>query len=363
MKHLSLVVLAAMASGVLHAHHGITTQFDLSKVIQVEGTITEVAWVNPHAYVYLDVADANGNTVTWNCEMRAASVLSRSGWSEDMFAPGTSIKIAGAASRRDPVGCYVEEFALGAGPVIERYEQIETDRGDFQQNRPETTAWGDPNIDGHWAAPQRIVGAVTAASLSGGGASGPQQTLIQRADPNQIPPGLTPAGESAYVLYMLGQQGLPTGALSCAPRDILTDWTFDQHSNRIVQEQDKITLTYGFMDTVRTIHMNMTEHPADITPSWTGHSIGRWEGDTLVVDTRGFTPAGILWAVSVTGVRSTEYHMVERFRVDHQNRSLVRSYTTSDPLFAVGEQTGEQTVFLADYPYEPYNCDDRAVVD
>ncbi len=47
-------------------------------------------------------------------------------------------------------------------------------------------------------------------------------------------------------------------------------------------------MTYGFMNIVRTIHLDMDSHPENITPSLAGHSIGKWEGDTLVVDTIGF---------------------------------------------------------------------------
>lgn len=366
MKRIPLALLTALAPQLLLAHHGINTQFDVTKLVQVEGVITSVGWVNPHSYVYFDVTDASGNVVSWNCEMRAASILSRSGWSEDMFAPGTTIKVAGVASRRDPTGCYVEEVALGAGPVIERYEQIETDRGDFQQNRPTRTAWGDPNIDGHWAAAQRLVGAVSAASLDGTAAA-PAAAAPQAGGQNpnavRVPNGLTEAGSSAYALYMLGQAGVPDGSLNCNPRDFVTDWIFDQHTNRIVQEQDKITLQYGFMDVERTIHMNQAVHPAVVEPTWAGHSIGKWEGDVLVVDTIGFTPAPIIRGVNVVGVRSSQYHVVEQFRIDPATNSLQRSYVVNDPLFFDGEQRGEQVIQLADYPHEAYNCDDRALVE
>ena len=58
--------------------------------------------------------------------------------------------------------------------------------------------------------------------------------------------------------------------------------------NRITQSANAITMEYGASPGLtRTVHMNMTAHPANVAPSRAGHSIGRWDGDTLVVDTVG----------------------------------------------------------------------------
>ena len=81
--------------------------------------------------------------------------------------------------------------------------------------------------------------------------------------------------------------------MRCETTSILFDWTFDGAVNRITQNDDTIVIQYGQLGFTRTIHMNMTEHPAGVEPSRAGHSIGRWEGDVLVVDTVGFAP-GVL---------------------------------------------------------------------
>ena len=69
------------------AHHGFG-RFDPSREIEVEGTMTGLDFVNPHSYVYFTAVDADGAEFEWQCEMRAATVLRRSGWSPDMFVPG-----------------------------------------------------------------------------------------------------------------------------------------------------------------------------------------------------------------------------------------------------------------------------------
>ena len=107
------------------SHHGTNGQFDASKILEVSGVISDVAFVNPHAYVYIDVINGNSEVETWNCELRAASVMKRSGWTKEMFANGIKVDIVGVAARRDPLGCYVETISFNGGEPIERYAQIE----------------------------------------------------------------------------------------------------------------------------------------------------------------------------------------------------------------------------------------------
>ena len=75
------------------------------------------------------------------------------------------------------------------------------------------------------------------------------------------------------------------------------------------------------MNLKRTVHMNMKDHPASVKPSRAGHSIGRWEGDVLVVDTVRFLP-GVLNAPVRHG---DKLHVVERFSLDPKTMKLTRS--------------------------------------
>ncbi|HLF10188.1 MAG TPA: hypothetical protein VJA26_03150, partial [Gammaproteobacteria bacterium] len=172
------------------------------------------------------------------------------------------------------------------------------------------------------------------------------------------PVALTQAGKRAAEGFDGSSADNPR--LRCEPTNILFDWTFDTLVNRIAQDEAKITLQYGFMGLERTIHMNLTEHPADLEPTLAGHSIGRWENDVLVVDTVGFKP-GVLSADAVT-MYSDQLHVVERFSLDPQARALRREYVADDSLYFTGQYMGADTVLVADLPYESYNCDDRSYV-
>ena len=115
------------------------------------------------------------------------------------------------------------------------------------------------------------------------------------------PPALPPNRAAHFELHRRRARKRPTRSttsprdnprMRCETTSILFDWTFDGPVNRITQSGDTITLQYGQLGFMRTIHMN-AEHPANIEPSRRGHSTGRWENDVLVVDTVGFAP-GVL---------------------------------------------------------------------
>jgi hypothetical protein len=160
-KTLTLVTIFTLLPGGLLAHHGTSSQFDASRIVEISGVVTDLGFVNPHSYVYLDVTTETGEVVNWHCEMRASSVLKRSGWTEEMFANGTEVDIVGTMSRAEDNGCYIETIAFNGGEPIERYAQIEENQLEPETTRPLTTAWGDPYIAGDWAANQRLVGAIS----------------------------------------------------------------------------------------------------------------------------------------------------------------------------------------------------------
>ncbi len=100
----TIIALVPLATPVV-AHHGVGGQFDLSVEFEMTGSVTQLAWANPHAYVYFDVTDDAGQVENWRCELRAAGTLMRSGWTREMFTPGTKIAIYGSPARREANTC------------------------------------------------------------------------------------------------------------------------------------------------------------------------------------------------------------------------------------------------------------------
>src|SRR5436190_13930265 len=93
--------LALVAVKPLIAHHSFDAEYDSKKVMTITGYVTKLDWVNPHAYVFLDVKNESGNTESYKVEMGPPYALVRGGWSKDSVKVGDKITIEGAAQAKD----------------------------------------------------------------------------------------------------------------------------------------------------------------------------------------------------------------------------------------------------------------------
>ena len=139
--------------------------------------------------------------------------------------------------------------------------------------------------------------------------------------------------------------------MRCEPTSIVFNWYIETLVNRITQSDATVTIEYG-QGLVRTIHLN-AEHPLGLEPSRTGHSVGRWEGDVLVVDTNGFLP-GML-AIEVP--HGEDLHVVERFSLSSGGTVLTREYTAIDPDYFVGEYRGTDVTRRSPVAFVVDTCD------
>lgn len=341
-------LLILLVSTTAIAHHGVSGQFDRSSRIEVTGVVTDIRLVNPHAYVYFNVTGAGGEIQEWRCELRGGTLLTRSGWTKEMFADGTKITVNGSQAWREEFGCYTETITFEDGFVLARYDVIEEQQGGAIGET--SLAEGTPLLHGHWAAPGRREGPSPAA-----------YALADKAWPADIS---RPNGRGTFSPTEAGIEAVGENfhremnpRYHCQATNIFHDWWFDMHVNKIVQTNDKIEINYGFMDIDRTIHMDIKEHPKNIIPSRAGHSIGRWEGDTLVVDTVGFKEGWL--SASGHGIKHSEQmHTVERFDMNEDGTWMIMTYTISDPLYLNEPFTSQLSQRRTNSPFEEYACED-----
>ncbi|HEX5048373.1 MAG TPA: DUF6152 family protein [Gammaproteobacteria bacterium] len=346
------------------AHHGFGL-FQMDKNADWSGTLTKLELVNPHSYLYFDTVGADGKPLSIRCEMRAATLIMRSGWKTDQFQPGKHVEVHGHPHRDDPHSCYLESVTVGGAPAIDRNAQFQTSTPVDTSKRPLKLASGEPNISGDWAVEQAVLtippsggnGSLVPRSLREDFAAG-KITLdeIRARNPAPARPQYTPEGDAAAKAFrMWSPEDNPR--LSCKPTSIVFDWTFDWPVNRIAQTtvngEKVVDIDYGLYSFSRRIHMT-DKHPANLAPSNAGHSIGHWEGDTLVVDTVGFT-AGVL----VPPTRNSDkLHVVERFTLDPKTFALKREYTAEDPVYLAAPYKGSDVVLLSETPFEKHPCEE-----
>jgi hypothetical protein len=87
------------ASSVAVAHHNAASHYLLDQKITVAGVVTEFRLINPHARIYFDVIDDDGEVTKWLAEGNASSVLRRRDWTEDSLKPGDAITVTGSPAR------------------------------------------------------------------------------------------------------------------------------------------------------------------------------------------------------------------------------------------------------------------------
>jgi len=95
----ALAVMLLSAAVPVLAHHAFSAEFDQSKPVKVSGEITKLEWVNPHAWLFIDVKGTDGKTVGWRFEMGAPNALLRAGWSRSDIKVGTPVTISGFLAR------------------------------------------------------------------------------------------------------------------------------------------------------------------------------------------------------------------------------------------------------------------------
>jgi hypothetical protein len=325
------------------------------------GRFTRIDFVNPHSYVYFDLDGPDGKTMAMKCEMRSATTLRRSGWSPAMFKPGITIRILGHPHRDDPTACTVETLTLGNAPTLERYQQLSDAKSRNRAKRTFRLANGKPNLAGEWAQEQHVL-----AAPPGGSVRLVPMSQVEGIKAGKIPAPAGPAGwfPPPVTLTAAGRAAAdalrkrPTSAdprLSCQITSILFDWVFDGAIGRITQSANAIKMEYG-VGLTRTVHMNMTAHPAKIAPSRAGHSIGRWDGDTLVVDTVGFLPGSLAGTLPHSG----SLHVVERFTLNPTTFELTRDIVAEDPLYFADKYVDSDSVLPADAPFRVEACKELA---
>lgn len=335
MKKHSAMAIATFAAIAMHsasAHHGFRVHYDLADQVRIEGRVHEALMRNPHAIIRVLVSDESDSDVIWTCETQAASTLKRKGITADRFVVGQPIIIEGSRARRNPHGCEIGsiQFAHGEQLVLRTvagHAKIDVNSDDTS-SAPRTRS-----VYGMWIRDNF---------------SGPP-----------IKPGfldlITDAGRAANSHYV-GSRDDPTR--QCSPVNPIRAWIAPGAPTEIRERDGRVEIQHEFMDTIRTVFMDSGERPQDIERSDMGYSTGRFDGETLIVNTAHFT-AGVMLthAGEDSGVLHTEdLEMTEIFSVVQDTGELRIDFTARDAQYFPEPITGELALSPTNLAIDTYNC-------
>ncbi len=99
MRNTIAVLIAAavvlLLGAPLWAHHSFAAEFDIDKPVKFRGTVVRMEWINPHAWLHLDVKGGDGKVIRWMIEAAAPNALLRRGWNKNSLLPGAEIDVEG----------------------------------------------------------------------------------------------------------------------------------------------------------------------------------------------------------------------------------------------------------------------------
>ncbi len=333
----------AIAAGALlgasdaRAHHSFAPHFDSGKPASISGTVTEYEAKNPHSYLHIAAVDENGRTREYVCESHGVTQLTRNGITPQMLKVGTTLRVTGSLSRHSPYMCFFDNVELADGRTL----SVNGQRG---------------SASAVTQAPRKdIFGAWLLAPVANRSTSGPQP-MIQF---------LTAAGEKAVAAYDPFRDD-PT--FRCDPVAIRRVWGAPGTPLEVVRQGGDVVLHHEWMDVRREVHMNMKTHPKDGPRTSLGHSIGRYEGDTLVIETANYSAGVLNQYVEQPGqptrglLHSAALTSVERVHLDAARQRLVVEIDLLDPeFFKQPFQRSTSEYAPSALTIEPFNCSPEGV--
>jgi len=120
MKSFSLAVVAALLVAVpAWAHHS-HANYELNEFLELDATVTQVMWINPHVWLYVDVENEDGTTSTWALEGGSVGALTRGGWQRDTLQVGDQIRVRCHHLKDGDDGCLLGYISTPDGRITDK---------------------------------------------------------------------------------------------------------------------------------------------------------------------------------------------------------------------------------------------------
>ena len=288
------------------AHHS-RAPYDLTQEVVFEGRVTKLDWKNPHIMLTLETRGAGGAVSVQEIEASAVSQMSMLGLPREALEPGSQVTVRARPGRR---GAGARAFGIDVKTAAGAVYPLNIDGGvSIAASVPARTLAGQwlPTVESAfevWSSfPEPML-------LTEAGRAAREDTIRRMQTPGDTVGGIC---EPASLLPL---------TVGFAPR------TIEIGNDAVVMNVESEGINQQ-----RIVYLSQAEHPPGTPPSLLGHSIGRWDGETLVIDTIALTPHP-LGIIQLPSTPST--HIVERLSLSDDRRRLEYTFTVEDSAYLTG---------------------------
>ena len=356
--------IACLLSGEAFPHHSFATHYDTSNMVEINGMISDVQMRSPHSFFEVDVVAPGGTTETWEVEAHALPILRRLGMTSDTIRVGDEVTIRGPRSRRpEKLLLFGAEIITSSGQQFEMLNSIRR-KPDYATADTREGVTGIDRLTGKW------------------------MTFISGQTVSDSPLPLNDAARSARESFDVRENA----ASECIPPN-LPSILMIPYAYVITRDAGSISIFHEYAQVRRSVAVGSDE--LNVTDPAFGRRLGRYEDDTLIVESTGFPAlsAGLAsgWDLNGNGFNprgypfqhakrtgrallgkrrrlgtdaqdipsSTQKELVERYSVNEDGSELTLRYTVSDPAYLTEPYSAEIVWHRMpdDSPTYDFNCD------
>ena len=304
-----LACAAWLLTGTANAHHSFATHYDKTNIVEISGILSSVKMRSPHSFFEVDVVTEDGSNETWEVEAHAVPILRRLGINKETLKVGDSVMISGPRSRRpEKLLLFGAEINTAAG---QRFEMLDSIRKapDYAISDTREGITGIDRLTGKW------------------------MTFISGQRVSDSPMPLNAAGKEARANFNAAVNSSSDCVPSNLPSLLMIPYVYE-----ISRAGNNVDIYHEYAKVRRPVTLGSTVR--NVTDPTYGRRTGRYENDTLIIESDGFPAmsAGLAsgWEPNGNGAdipSSEQKKLVERYTVNEDGSVLTVTYTVTDPAY------------------------------